>query len=79
MIPILAKKAEHREEKSKGTSQDLGWFWELFWPDFWELWWLIFKAKEAAKVGPFWQEKPAAKGGAKGRTTKSNSWIQSKV
>ena len=73
MVPILAKEAENRGKKSKGTSQGFGQFWELFWPVFGELWWLIFKAKEAAKVGPIWQEKPAAKGEAKGRSTKSNS------
>ncbi|GMN34548.1 hypothetical protein TIFTF001_004759 [Ficus carica] len=67
---IRAKKAGNRGKKSKGASQGFGQFWELFWPVFGELWWLIFKAKEAAKVGPIWQEKPAAKGGAKGRSTK---------
>ncbi|GMN73073.1 hypothetical protein TIFTF001_052119, partial [Ficus carica] len=70
LVPILAKKAGNRGKKSKGASQGFGQFWELFWPVFGELWWLIFKAKEAAKVGPIWQEKPAAKGGAKGRSTK---------
>ncbi|GMN19435.1 hypothetical protein TIFTF001_042875, partial [Ficus carica] len=64
------KKAGNRGKKSKGASQGFGQFWELFWPVFGELWWLIFKAKEAAKVGPIWQENPAAKGGAKGRSTK---------
>ena len=69
-------KREPREKnwkKSKGASQGFGQFWGLFWPVFGELWWLIFRAKEAAKVGPIWQEKPAAKGGTKGRSTKSNS------
>ena len=54
LVPILVKKAENRKEKSKGASQGFGQFWELFWSVFGELWWLIFKAKEAAEVGPIW-------------------------